>query len=92
MPEHPMSPSRKPHLELPHERDESTRSTASAPDPDMQQAQKDLQEGQVDTDMRATPGLDADRRTRYVPGVGGQPASRKAPPPSPTAPRRGPSR
>lgn len=87
-----MSPSRKPHLELPHERDESAHSTASAPDPDMQQAHKDLQEGQVDTDMRATPGLDADRRTRYVPGEGGQPASRKAPPPAPTAPRRGPSR
>lgn len=87
-----MTSPRIPHLKLPHERDESTNSTASTPDPDMQQAHKDLQEGQVDTDMRATPGLDAGRRARYVPGEGGQPASRQAPPSSPTAPRKGPRR
>lgn len=80
------------HLRLPHERDQSTDSTADAPAPEMQQAHQDLQEGQVDTDMRATPGLDAGRRTGYVPGAGGQPASRQAPPPSPTAPRKGPRR
>ncbi len=87
-----MSPPRTPSLKLPHERDESTGSTSSKPDPDMKQAHKDLQEGQVDTDMRATPGLDAGRRSGYVPGAGGQPASRSAPPPSPTAPRKGPRR
>lgn len=87
-----MNPPRTPPLELPHERDESTDSTASTPDPGIQQAHEDLQEGQVDTDMRATPGLDAGQRSRYVPGEGGQPASRRAPPPSPTAPRKDPRR
>ncbi|WP_212745096.1 hypothetical protein [Hydrogenophaga sp. 2FB] len=66
------------HLELPHESDQSTHTTAPAPDPAMRQAHKDLKEGQVDTDMRATPGLDAEQRKRYVPGAGGQPPSQKA--------------
>lgn len=87
-----MSPPRTPPLELPHERDESTDSTSSKPDPEMKQAHKDLQEGQVDTDMRATPGLDAGQRARYVPGAGGTSPSQKAPPSSPTAPRKGPRR
>jgi hypothetical protein len=60
------------HLELPHERDQSTTSTASAPDPDMRQAHQDLKD--------------------YVAGAGGQPTSQKAPPPSPTAPRKDPRR
>ncbi|WP_439587935.1 hypothetical protein [Hydrogenophaga sp.] len=60
------------HLELPHERDQSTRNTAPAPDAGMKQASKDLEAGQVDTDMRASPGLDAAQRKRYVPGAGGQ--------------------
>ena len=80
------------HLRLPHERDQSTDSTANAPDPEMQQAHEDLQEGQVDTDMRATPGLDAGQRAGYVPGAGGTSPSQKAPPASPTAPRKGPRR
>ena len=51
------------NLRLPHDRDESTSgSTATAPDPLLIQAARDLQAGQVDTDMRATPGLDAVRR------------------------------
>lgn len=78
------------HLELPHERDQSTRNTSSRTDPGMRQAQKDLEAGQVDTDMRATPGLDAEQRRHYVPGAGGQPPSKHAAPPSPTAPRKGP--
>lgn len=65
------------HLELPHEADQSTHTTAPAPDPAMRQAHQDLQEGQVDTDMRATPGLDAEQRKRYVPGEGGEPPSQK---------------
>lgn len=80
------------HLRLPHERDQSTDSTADAPDPGMRQAHEDLQEGQVDTDMRATPGLDAGRRAGYVPGAGGKSPSQKAPPSSPTAPRKDPRR
>lgn len=59
-------------LKLPHERDQSTDNTASQPHAEMKQARKDLEAGQVDTDMRASPGLDAAQRKRYVPGAGGQ--------------------
>lgn len=67
------SPGRADGLALPHERDESTNATAVAPDPLMVQAKRDLDAGLVDTDMRATPGLDATRRARLVPGPGGKP-------------------
>ena len=60
-------------LSLPHERDESTHSVASKPDPVMVQAHRDMEAGMVDTDMRATPGLDAQRRAALVPGAGGKP-------------------
>lgn len=63
-------------LPLPHERDQATHTTAAAPDPMMQQAHRDLEAGLVDTDMRATPGLDAQRRTKLVPGAGGKPPAR----------------
>ena len=53
-------------LPLPHERDESPHQTSDAPDPVIRQAQRDLQEGQVDTDLRGTPGLDAQRRERLL--------------------------
>lgn len=46
--------------------------TDGVPSPVIQQAYKDLQNGLVDTDMRATPGLDAEQRARDVPGPGGQ--------------------
>ena len=36
--------------------------TAATPDPAIEQARRDLAAGQVDTDLRATPGLDAQRR------------------------------
>jgi hypothetical protein len=49
-------------LPLPHERDESTGQTAGEPDPRMRQAYEDITAGLVDTDLRATPGLDARRR------------------------------
>lgn len=62
-----------PGLKLPHERDESTRTTASAPDPKIVQAKRDIDAGLVDTDMHATPGLDAKLRERLVPGPGGKP-------------------
>ena len=64
-------------LALPHERDESTQSTAAMPDPVMVQAKRDIDAGLVDTDMRATPGLDAELRARLVPGPGGKPPSTK---------------
>lgn len=65
-------------LQLPHERDESASAPASAPDPVIVQAKRDIDAGLVDTDMRATPGLDAKRRAEMVPGAGGKPpGSRK---------------
>lgn len=62
-------------LALPHERDQSIHNTADTPDPVMAQAKRDIDAGLVDTDMHATPGLDAKLRDRLVPGAGG-----KAPP------------
>jgi hypothetical protein len=53
-------------LTLPHERDQAHGQVAKKPDPVIEQAAKDLARGLVDTDMRATPGLDADRRDRMV--------------------------
>lgn len=67
------APSQGVGLALPHERDESTHMAAATPDPVMLQAHRDLEAGLVDTDMRATPGLDAQRRAKLVPGAGGKP-------------------
>ena len=60
-------------LALPHERDEDTDMTDGEVDPVIEQAAKDIARGLVDTDMRATPGLDAEKRLRDVPGPGGRP-------------------
>lgn len=49
-------------LALPHERDESVEGTAAPPNPVIEQAAHDLEAGLVDTDLRATAGLDAERR------------------------------
>lgn len=57
-------------LPLPHERDETSGAgtTASgAPSEVMEQARKDIESGQVNTDMRNTAGLDAAERKRLVP-------------------------
>lgn len=51
----------------------STNDTAAQPDPAIAQAKRDIDSGLVDTDMRATPGLDATRRAALVPGPGGKP-------------------
>lgn len=53
-------------LRLPHERDQSLDATSDAPDPVMRQAHDDIASGQVDTDMRQTPGLDAEQRKKMV--------------------------
>lgn len=53
-------------LRLPHERDQSIDSTHPRPDPVIEQAARDLAAGQVDTDLRATPGLDAERRRHLL--------------------------
>lgn len=57
---------------MPHERDEFVGQIASKTDPKVAQAKKDIDAGLVDTDMRATPGLDAARRAAMVPGPGGK--------------------
>jgi hypothetical protein len=67
------APLSAPGLALPHERDESTDATARAPDPVIVQAKRDIDAGQVDTDMHATPGQNAGLRERMVPGPGGKP-------------------
>lgn len=69
-PKAPLSP---PGMPMPHERDETTGVTAVKPDPKIIQAKRDIDAGQVDTDMHATPGLDAQRRAKLVPGPGGKP-------------------
>lgn len=53
-------------LRLPHERDQSIDATSDAPYPVMRQAHDDIASGQVDTDMRQTPGLDAEQRKKMV--------------------------
>lgn len=69
------APRSAPALPLPHERDESPDRTAVAPDPVIAQAKRDIDASMVDTDMRATPGLDANVRARLVSGPGGKPLS-----------------
>lgn len=53
-------------LPLPHERDQGHAQVAAEPDARIAQAHHDLRHGQVDTDLRATPGLDAARRAGMV--------------------------
>lgn len=53
---------------LPHERDQMSGTTAAEVDPRIARAHADLEAGQVDTDLRTTPGLDAAARRRKVPG------------------------
>jgi hypothetical protein len=57
----------EPTPKLPHERDQSEGAVATQPDPKIVQAKRDIDAGLVDTDMRATPGLDAARREQLVP-------------------------
>lgn len=59
-------------LALPHERDELNHAPPEEPDPMMVQAKRDIDAGMVDTDMWATPGLDAELREQLVPGPGGK--------------------
>lgn len=53
---------------LPHDRDQQAASTDAEPNSHIGQAARDLKQGQVDTDLRATPGLDAERRGDMVEG------------------------
>jgi hypothetical protein len=71
-------PGPKEDLALPLDRDESPDAPAPQTDPVIEQAQRDIEAGLVDTDMRATPGLDAERRERLVPGPGGKPPASRS--------------
>jgi len=53
---------------LPHERDQQNDATNAKPDLQIRRASRDLRRGQVDTDLRATPGLDAELRGEMVKG------------------------
>ena len=53
---------------LPHDRDQQAAATDPDPNPHIDRAARDLAQGQVDTDLRATPGLDAERRGDLVQG------------------------
>ncbi len=64
------TPQERDRHKLPHERDESTDDANGEPREVMRQAQRDLENGQVDTDLRSTPGLDAQRRRTMVKGGG----------------------
>ncbi len=71
-------------LPLPHERDEATNQVGHVVDPTIAQAQRDIAAGLVDTDMRATPGLDAEQRERLVttPKADVRPAPQTVTPPA----------
>ena len=49
---------------LPHEHDESSDSQAGGQREVMERARRDIEEGQQDTDLRATPGLEKPERRR----------------------------
>ena len=51
-----------PDLPLPHERDETTRRKAHPAEPVIDQARRDLEEGQQDTDLRGSAAEIFDRR------------------------------
>ena len=53
---------KQPDLRLPHERDQSTDGTAQAPRPIIEQARRDIESGQQDTDRRGIPGLEKPKR------------------------------
>ena len=60
----------QPDLALPHERDETSGPAATgagAPTEVMEQARRDIESGQVDTDMRNPAGLDAEQRKKLGP-------------------------
>jgi len=49
---------------LPHEHDESSDSQGGGPRAVMEQARRDIESGQQDTDLRGTPGLEKPERRR----------------------------
>ena len=53
-----------PDVDTPHLTDEQ-------PSEVIEQAKRDLDAGQVDTDLRSTPGLDAEQKKKLLRGAGG---------------------
>lgn len=53
-------------MALPHDRDEKIDSSDRDVKAPMDQAYRDLASGQVDTDLRGTPGIDASRRDELL--------------------------
>jgi len=52
---------------LPHDQDQDAGGTTDhRPDPVIEQAYRDIERGLVDTDLHATPGLDAARREQLL--------------------------
>lgn len=72
----PLAPGRQPspgepsgtELPLPFELDQTTGQTDPRPREVIRQAQADIESGQVDTDLRNTAGLDAERRDELLEG------------------------
>ena len=75
----PTSGATGPDLPLPHERDQAHGAARKTTDPVIEQAAHDVASGQVDTDMRAQPGLDAQRREQLVSTPQPQQTVRKPP-------------
>ena len=53
---------RRTALRLPQERNESAEPVSGSPTPLIEQARKDIEAGQQDTDLRGTPGLENPER------------------------------
>ena len=53
---------RRSALRLPEERNESFQTASETPRPLIEQARKDIEAGQQDTDLRGTPGLEKPER------------------------------
>ena len=53
-------------MRMPFEQDQSSDSSADQPHDKMRQAKKDLDAGMVDTDLRNSPGQDAERRRELL--------------------------
>ena len=70
-PETPADEATGTDLPIPHERDQAGGQVNPEPADSMVQAHRDLEAGQVDTDMRATAGLDAERRAAITPPAKG---------------------
>lgn len=64
--EQPASNETEDAMRMPFERDQSSDSSADRPHDKMRQAKKDLDAGLVDTDLRNTPGQDAERQRELL--------------------------